>query len=208
MEALRALLVPALLPELCFEAMRERPLHGAGMGNGGICGWGGRGAETGNEPPLSRGAEVGGAMLDAGGCGALVGRKWGRMGRKWGRTGWEGGLEGGSWRLSCRKWVLGAGSGLWRAGSGVWGGRKWGFGVTPPPVPLPHSAMSEDSAQQNARIRHRAGIRHGSAGGAMGRYAAGGGGSMGRGDGAMGRYGAGGWGYGALWVTVGQGMGL
>lgn len=27
MEALRALLVPALLPELCFEAMRERPLH-------------------------------------------------------------------------------------------------------------------------------------------------------------------------------------
>ena len=34
MEALRALLVPALLPELCFEAMRERPLHGAGMGNG------------------------------------------------------------------------------------------------------------------------------------------------------------------------------
>ena len=30
MEALRALLVPALLPEICFEAMRERPLHGAG----------------------------------------------------------------------------------------------------------------------------------------------------------------------------------
>uniref|UniRef100_A0A8C9FN23 Uncharacterized protein n=1 Tax=Pavo cristatus TaxID=9049 RepID=A0A8C9FN23_PAVCR len=27
MEALRALLVPALLPEICFEAMRERPLH-------------------------------------------------------------------------------------------------------------------------------------------------------------------------------------
>ena len=43
MEALRALLVPALLPELCFEAMRERPLHGAGMGSGGICGWGGGG---------------------------------------------------------------------------------------------------------------------------------------------------------------------
>ena len=43
MEALRALLVPALLPELCFEAMRERPLHGAGMGSGGICGRGGGG---------------------------------------------------------------------------------------------------------------------------------------------------------------------
>uniref|UniRef100_A0A8C2SRL7 Uncharacterized protein n=1 Tax=Coturnix japonica TaxID=93934 RepID=A0A8C2SRL7_COTJA len=27
MEALRALLVPALIPEVCFEAMKERPLH-------------------------------------------------------------------------------------------------------------------------------------------------------------------------------------
>ena len=56
MEALRALLVPALLPELCFEAMRERPLHGAGMGSGGICGWGGRGGGGGGgrKPGTSR----------------------------------------------------------------------------------------------------------------------------------------------------------
>uniref|UniRef100_A0A669QGN9 Uncharacterized protein n=1 Tax=Phasianus colchicus TaxID=9054 RepID=A0A669QGN9_PHACC len=61
MEALRALLVPALLPEICFEAMRERPLHGAGARREGA-----GGAETGSGVKLPQLLKIYGARSGAG----------------------------------------------------------------------------------------------------------------------------------------------